>query len=199
MLDTGASDVSTAGLDQFHAWQREDHCATLDTTRAGQTGISFGDGPRIVSVGATAIRTAFGPVDFHVLPTKTPFLLSLADMARLGLFFNNQTNEVVRDDIRVPASIREITRMCHHCQINGTSPQRFRFTLRDDREFNFEITADVVQIGGKPVLHVIDEATAFQGARFLPSMTARDTWETLLEILTLDLNYRGFKVMRHFH
>ncbi|XP_044715187.1 transposase [Hirsutella rhossiliensis] len=163
MLDTGASDVSTAGLDQFHAWQREDHCATLDTTRAGQTGISFGDGPRIVSVG----------------------------------FFNNQTNEVVRDDIRVPAvrkwghawfhlarlhrllrcaghddideqSIREITRMCHHCQINGTSPQRFRFTLRDDREFNFEITADVVQIGGKPVLHVIDEATAFQGARQVP-------------------------------
>ncbi|KAM4067353.1 transposase [Hirsutella rhossiliensis] len=156
MLDTGASDVSTAGLDQFHAWQREDHCATLDTTRAGQTGISFGDGPRIVS-----------------------------------------TNEVVRDDIRVPAvrkwghawfhlarlhrllrcaghddideqSIREITRMCHHCQINGTSPQRFRFTLRDDREFNFEITADVVQIGGKPVLHVIDEATAFQGARQVP-------------------------------
>ncbi|KAM4067772.1 polyprotein [Hirsutella rhossiliensis] len=166
----------------------------LDT---GQAGISFGDGPRIVSVGATAIRTAFGPVDFHVLPTKTPFLLSLADMDRLGLFFNNQTNEVVRDDIRVPAvrkwghawfhlarlhrllrcaghddideqSIREITRMCHHCQINGTSPQRFRFTLRDDREFNFEITADVVQIGGKPVLHVIDEATAFQGARQVP-------------------------------
>ncbi|KJZ68527.1 hypothetical protein HIM_12082 [Hirsutella minnesotensis 3608] len=156
-----------------------------------------------------------------------------------------QTNEVVRDDIRVPAvrkwdhawfhlgkeetarvflterelrrlhrrfghpatarlhrllrcaghddideqSIREITRMCHHCQINGTSPQRFRFTLKDDREFNFEIIADVVQIGGKPVLHVIDEATAFQGAKFLPSMTARDTWETL-RMLWIDM-YQG--------
>ncbi|KAM4067896.1 transposase [Hirsutella rhossiliensis] len=86
--------------------------------------------------------------------------------------------------------------MCHHCQINGTSPQRFRFTLRDDREFNFEITADVVQIGGKPVLHVIDEATAFQGARFLPSMTARDTWETL-RMLWIDTYQGPPDFMRH--
>ncbi|KAM4058305.1 transposase [Hirsutella rhossiliensis] len=70
------------------------------------------------------------------------------------------------------------------------------FTLRDDREFNFEITADVVQIGGKPVLHVIDEATAFQGARFLPSMTARDTWETL-RMLWIDTYQGPPDFMRH--
>ncbi|KAM4056999.1 polyprotein [Hirsutella rhossiliensis] len=163
----GASDVSTAGLDQFHAWQREDHCATLDTTRAGQAGISFGDGPRIVSVGATAIRTAFGPVDFHVLPTKTPFLLSLADMDRLGLFFNNQTNEVVRDDIRVPAVRKwghawfHLARLHRLLRCAGHDDIDEQFTLRDDREFNFEITADVVQIGGKPVLHTPTKAPDF--------------------------------------
>ncbi|XP_044722189.1 polyprotein [Hirsutella rhossiliensis] len=127
MLDTGASDVSTAGLDQFHAWQREDHCATLDTTRAGQAGISLEMDP------------------------------GLSDMYRLGLFFNNQTNEVVRDDIRVPAvpRLHRLLRCAGHDDIDE------QFTLRDDREFNFEITADVVQIGGKPVLHTPTKAPDF--------------------------------------
>ncbi|KJZ70368.1 hypothetical protein HIM_10259 [Hirsutella minnesotensis 3608] len=189
------------------------------TPCAGQAGISFGDGPRVESVGATVIRTPFGPVDFHVLPTKTSFLLSLADMDRLDLFFNNQTNEVVRDDIRVPAvrkwghawlhlgkeetarvflTERELRRL--HRRFGHPATARLhrllRFTLRDDREFNFEITADVVQIGGKPVLHVIDEATAFQGARFLPSMTARDTWETL-RMLWIDTYQGPPDFMRH--
>ncbi|XP_044718716.1 uncharacterized protein HRG_07281 [Hirsutella rhossiliensis] len=99
----------------------------LDT---GQAGISFGDGPRIVSV---------------------------ADMDRLGLFFNNQTNEVVRDDIRVPAVRKwghawfHLARLHRLLRCAGHDDIDEQFTLRDDREFNFEITADVVQIGGKQV------------------------------------------------
>ena len=35
---------------------------------------------------------------------------------------------------------------------------------------------------GKPVLHAVDEAAAFQAARFLPNMTSKTTWETLRAI-----------------
>jgi hypothetical protein len=44
-------------------------------------------------------------------------------------------------------------------------------------------------LSGKPVLHVIDLATTFNGARFLPSMSTKDTWETL-QMLWID-TYQG--------
>ncbi len=34
-------------------------------------------------------------------------------------------------------------------------------------------------LDGKPVLHAVDVATAFQAGRFLHSMSAKDTWEAL--------------------
>ncbi len=34
-------------------------------------------------------------------------------------------------------------------------------------------------LDSKPVLHVIDGATAFQAARFLRNISAKTTWETL--------------------
>lgn len=75
--------------------------------------------------------------------------------------------------------LHEIEKFCHYCQAHDLAPQRFKFRLRDDQEFNFEILVDVMYLSGKPVLHVIDSATTFNGARFLPSMSAKDTWEAI--------------------
>ncbi|KAF1936978.1 hypothetical protein EJ02DRAFT_357822, partial [Clathrospora elynae] len=36
-------------------------------------------------------------------------------------------------------TLKEITRFCHHCQLNSSAPRRFKFTLKDDRYFNYEI------------------------------------------------------------
>ncbi len=47
----------------------------------------------------------------------------------------------------------------------------------------------MLYIDKKPVLHVIDTATAFNGARFLKSLSATDTWETL-RMLWID-TYQG--------
>jgi len=57
----------------------------------------------------------------------------------------------------------------------------FKFTLRDDRDFNHTVFVDVLAIDGKNVLQVIDEATASQAARFLTNMSAGCTWNTLKE------------------
>src|SRR5262249_19255990 len=53
--------------------------------------------------------------------------------------------------------------------------------IKDDCQFNYEVIIDIVQINGRPVLHVIDSATSFQAARFLESISARHTWNALCE------------------
>ncbi|HEY2455482.1 MAG TPA: hypothetical protein VGI71_23255 [Scandinavium sp.] len=75
--------------------------------------------------------------------------------------------------------IEHLAKYCHQCQMNSKAPGRFKFTLRDDFEFNFEIIIDVMYIDGKPVLHIVDTATAFQAARFLKDMSAKTAWDTL--------------------
>ena len=75
--------------------------------------------------------------------------------------------------------IERLTKFCHQCQMHGPAPARFKFTLRDDIDFNYQILVDVMFINGKPVLHVVDMATSFQAARFLQNMTAKETWNAL--------------------
>jgi hypothetical protein len=56
--------------------------------------------------------------------------------------------------------------------MNGKSPGRFKFTLKDDYEFNYSVVIDILYLEGKPVLQVIDSATSFGAARFLKDMSA---------------------------
>jgi hypothetical protein len=56
--------------------------------------------------------------------------------------------------------------------MNGKSPGRFKFTLKDDYEFNYSVVIDILYLKGKPVLQVIDLATLFGAVRFLKDMSA---------------------------
>ncbi|KAF1934556.1 hypothetical protein EJ02DRAFT_461091, partial [Clathrospora elynae] len=233
--DTGAANVSTVGREQYLALTREDPTVTIDTSTAGKASIKFGKGSVTASIGTAQVSTEIGKIDFEVLEAPTPFLLCLADMDWLKVYFNNTTDELVQGDARTlvirkwghpwfhlnkreqatvfltetelrwlhrrfghPAVMRlakllkdaghddfeektleEIARFCHHCQLNSSAPRRFKFTLKDDRYFNYEILADVMYLGSKPVLHVVDSSTAFQGAKFLSAMSAKETWQAL--------------------
>jgi hypothetical protein len=70
--------------------------------------------------------------------------------------------------------LEKIEKFCHQYQINGPQPQRFKFTLRNDCEFNHEIIINVLHLISRPVLHYVNRATAFQNARFLPFIFAAD-------------------------
>ncbi len=41
------------------------------------------------------MHTPLGSITFHIVLVNTPFLLCLADMDKLGAFFNDITNEVI--------------------------------------------------------------------------------------------------------
>jgi len=58
-------------------------------------------------------------------------------------------------------ALKEVTRFCHHCQLHSLAPRRFKFTLKDDHYFNYEILVDVIYLSSKLVLHVLDSLTAF--------------------------------------
>jgi len=92
---------------------------------------------------------------------------------RLRALLERAGHEVKADTIAL------INKFCHYCQTKGSAPQRFKFKIKDEIDFNHEIVVDVVAIGGRQALHVVDTATTFQAAKFLQSMSAKDTWEAL--------------------
>ncbi|CEJ95277.1 Putative Polyprotein [[Torrubiella] hemipterigena] len=78
-------------------------------------------------------------------------------------------------------TLKQLNKICHQCQMNAKAPGRFRFTVRDNHEFNHEIIVDIFYLDGLPVLHIIDSATAFQAACFLEpqKQTAKDVWDAI--------------------
>ena len=93
MIDTRASKRSTAGLSQLKALQRTED-VHIDESTKGMVTVQFGIGSTS-SIGSVKISTPIGQVQFHIVDAYTPFLLSLADMDALGVYFNNLTNQLV--------------------------------------------------------------------------------------------------------
>ncbi|KAF6807096.1 hypothetical protein CPLU01_15834 [Colletotrichum plurivorum] len=235
--DTGAAGFSTAGYPQVVALRRTHPAVEINTSHAGKANIRFGGGDLLPSNGTITVPTPFGPIDFHVVPVNTPFLLCLADMDRLRIRFDNLANTLQQGDVVVPiirkwghpwlllgppeqslawnhltdvelrrlhrrfghpsiqrlhkvlheaghnvevAAIEKLTKYCHQCQMHGKSPGRFKFALRDDYSFNYEVIVDVMYLDGdQPALHVVDLATSFNAACFLKDVSAKTTWEAL--------------------
>jgi len=78
-------------------------------------------------------------------------------------------------------ALEQIHQFCHQCQKHAKSPGRFRFSIKDDLQFNFTIIIDILYLGTPttPALHIIDEATRYQAARFLKDVSATHVWDTL--------------------
>jgi hypothetical protein len=76
-------------------------------------------------------------------------------------------------------ALEHLSKYCQYCQKHSRSPGRFRFTLRDDVTFNYNVVVDILYIEGKATLHIVDEATRFQAGRFLKDISAKHTWEAL--------------------
>lgn len=57
--------------------------------------------------------------------------------------------------------------LCFPSQNYNQRLRWLRLTLREDVYFNHSIYFDIVYIDNKPILHVVDEATRFQAARWL--------------------------------
>ncbi|KAI0993086.1 hypothetical protein K3495_g15098 [Podosphaera aphanis] len=93
MIDTGASKISTAGYDQYIACQKFNSYVKIDKSKAWAINVQFGIGSA-PSIGFK-LNTPVGVTEFHVVHADTPFLLCLADMDRLKIYYNNVDNVLV--------------------------------------------------------------------------------------------------------
>jgi hypothetical protein len=224
MIDTGASQRSTVGYDQYLAYTTTIADAPMDKTSEGDVNIKFSIGSTS-SIGSIVIHSPVGTVEFYIIQADTLFLLSLADMDRLQIQFLNLKNvlQTTQGDIPVvrrfghtfllwneslyafvqeslqcttPSCfltepelrrlhkrfghpsvqrlhrvlersghevdrdvLQHLTKYYESCQKHRASPGRFKFTLRDDVEFNYCIYVDIMYIHNQPLLHIVDEGT----------------------------------------
>jgi len=105
MIDTRASKRSTAGWGQYQAYQKTHNNATINTMTAGAINVQFGIGSTS-SVGSITINTPVGNIEFHVVKADTPFLLCLADMDTLRVYYNNVTDMLITPSGKLPITRR---------------------------------------------------------------------------------------------
>ena len=120
----------------------------------------------------------------------THCLLTETELRRLHRRFGHPSAEKLHSLLRraditdatdpdLRQTLEAISRECEACQRNAQAPRRFKFAYHDEKEFNHTIYVDVFYLNGRPVLHVVDEATKYQAARWLSSVSAAAIWQSL--------------------
>jgi hypothetical protein len=241
MIDFDVSRYSTVEYEQYLAYVRNNY-ERINIIKAETIYVQF-EIDFIFSVKSLIIDISIEIVEFHIVKIDTSFILSLADMNRLKVYFNNVENIFIKKKIRKddvfsvirrfghgfllwknalrtyitqsfdenscfltetelrqlhrrfghPSVLKlqhlleraghdvekpvleKLTKFCHFCQKYAKSSGRFKFTLKDDVNFNFSIIVDIMYIENSLILHVIDEVTRFQAAKWLQNISAKHT------------------------
>ena len=94
LIDLSPSTQSTSGIGQLKALQQFDTTMQLEKNTTGSANFTFGIGST-AHIGSVILDILMGSITFHLVPVSTSFLLCLADMNKLGAFFNNIINRVI--------------------------------------------------------------------------------------------------------
>ncbi|SLM34156.1 hypothetical protein LPUS_02861 [Lasallia pustulata] len=107
MIDTGASKRSTAGYGQYLAYKKINNIP-VDISKAGAVDVQFGIGSTS-SISSIIVNMPVGRIEFHIVKADTPFLLCIADMDNLKVYYNNLENVLV-----TPTKLVPVTRQFGH-------------------------------------------------------------------------------------
>ncbi|KAL0932658.1 uncharacterized protein CTRU02_211621 [Colletotrichum truncatum] len=70
------------------------------------------------------------------------------------------------DDIS-QSILEKVQKFCHNCQSHDPAPRRFKFSLKDESYFNYEIVVDVINTYVGPPDHIVhDPGTNFASTEF---------------------------------
>jgi hypothetical protein len=94
MIDSNASTKSIAEYEQYLAFNKMNLTIDLNLSRTETVNVQF-DIESASSIESLIIDISFEIVKFHVIKTDISFLLSLADMNRLKVYFNNVENILI--------------------------------------------------------------------------------------------------------
>jgi hypothetical protein len=107
IINTRASKRSTAGWGQYLVYQKVQH-TPINTVTAGAINVQFGIGSTS-SVGSTTVNTPVSAIEFHLVKADTSFLLCLADIDTLQVYYNN-----IQDKLNTPSKSILICRQFGH-------------------------------------------------------------------------------------
>jgi transposase InsO family protein len=132
-------------------------------------------------------------------PLETNILFTKSELTKLHRGFYHPTNENLMNllkrarpndlDKDTNRLLQNISKSCETCQRLGPKPIQFKVSLpkEEDLIFGEELSIDLMFLGGKAVLHIVDTATRFSAATFLDSHTAtygqsvEGVWLALIE------------------
>lgn len=74
--------------------------------------------------------------------------------------------------------LQKITRHCEACHTYAQAACRFNFLLRDENDLNSSMFVDIFYVSAKLIIHVVDEATRYLAASWLPSVSTESVWKS---------------------
>ncbi len=95
MIDFDVSRFSTTDYDQYLAYIRDNKDEKMNIIKTETIHVQF-EIDFIFSVESLTIDTSIETVKFHIIKIDTSFLLSLADINRLKVYFNNVENILMK-------------------------------------------------------------------------------------------------------
>ncbi len=95
------------------------------------------------------------------------FIMKLHDLLKR---FDHEVKKII---------LKKLTKFCIFCQKYAKSSERFKFTLKNEINFNYSIIVDVMYIENHLILHVVDDVTRFQIVKWLQNISAKHIWEML--------------------
>jgi len=93
MINTRALKRLIVGYRQYLAY-RKTYNTVIDISKAGAINVQFGIGSTS-SIGSITVNTPVSNVEFYIIKADIPFLLCLADMDILKVYYNNLKNILV--------------------------------------------------------------------------------------------------------
>lgn len=95
MIDSSVATHSTSEIDQFKALQAVNNSIQLDKSIIRSASFIFGI-ESTLSIGIVILKMLIELVVFYIIQTNILFLLYLADIDKLGVFFNNINNKLIQ-------------------------------------------------------------------------------------------------------
>src|SRR6266702_4108814 len=100
MIDIGVLKRSTVGYRQYLIY-RKTYNIIINISKAGAINVQFGISSTPF-IGSVIVNTPIGNIEFHIIKADTPFLLCLADMDTLKIYYNNLKNVLITSTKSVP-------------------------------------------------------------------------------------------------
>jgi hypothetical protein len=109
MIDIGAFKKSTADYGQYLAYKNTiTNNTDINTMQTRAINIQFGIGST-ASIRSVIVKTPFSQVNFYIIKADTLFLLSLIDIDRLQVYYNNITDTLISPVFPTPSEGNKLT------------------------------------------------------------------------------------------